>query len=1329
MPRRSEAQYIKGANQTSRLTGTSRRKNTFVSLVCGFIAVMFLFVTVVSAVNVSSITAYADENQDTLNNAAEQYGAEGTGEGFLDTYEKSENERKTGIDRNSFGYVLQRLLSTSYINYTPLGVAEGGKSLPADGLNCDVNGQGAGTLVHHNCDVPTIATEFLQDGLSLFIPEGPQGAETENATIDNQWFGLPSNIPGNSAPVDPSQRSVKYTALELYGYNLEYTRYAGEWDHVKVMTSARSLSNFGFMDNLKLSVKTVINGVGAGMGQGLKNAADSLSEGDIFGAIGGAFSGFFGGGASASVNTILDTSDLNVINSNAWYRVGFGSTLYNARELTQEELAALAKSQFMDMLSSNQPDGAEIPADLAAIRNLPEDPKDAISSCSYKNASGEQSTYGNVSVSPGPTEADCKSMADAAYEERQALEDPPDGDSSSYTWKIDGTQKLETVADWKSNHSDVFDTAARYEMTCELDTNEANRKTALAALRGCWPEQHQAAESRELIKVQNNLNDQWAQGQVDPETLAKWFQGDSSRNFNAPWERFVCVDANGMDIREDNGSLVRAYNENGERNSKCGEIRSPIQNGLFGNGYITDPNEYGYSSSKASPKIDTRNEAVDPSIFSVIIPVDGILNSVANFGLAVAVLATRISNTVINLSFSPILETLGLTDKIVEIIKGLRDSLFFPIAVLVIAFSGLQMLIKSAKERNYGQQAVSILLMALTFFAGVMLMYRPELVIKAVDEVPAQIEQAIVGTIFSVGSNTDDEVCTASGTASAPKGTDLKGETLKYNPMTGTRSLMCENWRVFSFTPYIYGQWGTSFDQLYAENTSMPNKMQNTNTSLVGDASVNMGSGKVVKNWGLYQLDVLSSGTATDRDFNKQPGFVNNDFYRLVDMQAGPNNGAGTDSRYFENWSGNGSFERMIIGLLGAAVGLIGMITVIAFSITKIEITFVTTFMLLFLPMMLLMGLHPTLGRGKLKGYVGTILGLMVQRVAIVTLLAIMFKIIIGIGTASSSYLLVAFTTAAACILFLSYKKEIMGMIFQAVGDKFGQTFGSSFVDNPRGTIAQKIPTSARNYGQQLRRGAIGLAGGAVGGFVAGRGAIAGARESAEFQLQGLKNIQRRAGYGALQSASVAAKAGKDAALESARNDLDRKLIARDLSTETDAGFEARLAGNLQKTIKELEAEQAYEGENFGATPPGMEGLLTGHKAGTARDLARLVEIEKRINELKLNDKGEKKVEKRALDIIRQDDIDSIIEGQEIHRTRRQEFEADPVLEDEDTEARGRKTEMDRLLEKKGKYISQIQARETAEYNRSSQKEQMRDELKSLVQRADEAIDRAKGNE
>ena len=60
----------------------------------------------------------------------------------------------------------------------------------------------------------------------------------------------------------------------------------------------------------------------------------------------------------------------------------------------------------------------------------------------------------------------------------------------------------------------------------------------------------------------------------------------------------MCTDADGRDVLDADGRTVNVYKSDGTVNPQCGHgVRSPIQNGLFGNGYLP---------SQAQPVADSR---------------------------------------------------------------------------------------------------------------------------------------------------------------------------------------------------------------------------------------------------------------------------------------------------------------------------------------------------------------------------------------------------------------------------------------------------------------------------------------------------------------------------------------------------------------------------------------------------------------------------------------------------------------------------------------------------------------------------------------------------
>lgn len=1107
-----------------------RFRAALMAALSGVMAILFLAMTFGSALLPTS-SARADDGDDakkTIKEMADSYIVKPDGgtpeDSFFQTMDKFNSEATPGRTTNTFGSVIQRLLSLQYSNQTSDGAAAGGQrnGLGGSGYNCAVDAPGAGTLLYHNCDVPNLATEAIQNIIGVVAPMGIQGGAVESATLDSAWFGLPSDIPGGGAPVDPSQRSVKYSALELYGYNLKFTNYVGEWDHIQVMTSARALSNFGFMDDMRMTVTAISKGIAGGINKAATNFLGGITSGNVFKAVGGLFSGFWSGSASAGVNSILDTSDLNVYNTYAWYRVGYGGTLYMARELSTTEVAANAKAQLVNMLSASKPDKAGVPEDLQKIEGGPPAPTDPISKCEFVDADGKKGPWGDTTMAPGPTEAMCKQNAETAFQARQNKPNPPANDKADYTWSVDGTQKGQTLVQWKEANKEAFDTAEKYNIGCELDTQESTRADNLAAFNACWPDAWSKAATASTNASQDEANSKWIDEQLGTDAFQKWVQEDPSRNFNAPWSRFVCTDASGKDLK--NGTqLVMLYDSQGILNSQCNPVRPPVQNGYFGNGYLP---------GQAQPQPDTRWEAVDRSFFGTLFPVASVSTSLGNMGLGAATLFTRVSNSVINLTFSPVFETLGLDKMVVTLIGTFRDSIFFPLVALMVGVTGIMALWSAGKNRDYGRQAVSLLLMAGTIMSGVFLMFRPEQTVKLVDDVPSQIETAIIGSIFAVGNGTEDELCTASGTVGSAKGAGLDGQELSYSPHDATRTLMCENWRIFAFNPWVAGQWGTDFSHLYAAESGKTTRLANTNGSLVGDAAVNMGGGATVKNWALYQLDVASSGTASKRDATVRAGATDRNFYRIVDLQAGPNKGAGTDSRYFQVWSGKSVGGRLAAAFFSPIVAGVGATTVIVYSVAKIQIAFVTIIMLLLLPIMFLLGIHPTMGRMKLKAYLGTIIGLTIQRIVLVLVMAVMFRLLIGFGNLSTNYMMNALVLVTVCIAFLRLRKPLLNMVFESVSNTMGAPVGGQFATDPDGWRRNNIRGGGL-VGNTLERfgtSAGAMATGAVAGYMSGgiRGMGKGASQSARYELESLKNIQRRRGFRMAETITKAASKGRE---------------------------------------------------------------------------------------------------------------------------------------------------------------------------------------------------------
>lgn len=1080
-----------------------------------FFATLSIFL-LISTMLVPATNAWADDKtEDKLNKAlSDFYDGEQDNEGFMQATEKAELEWRSGNgseeSKAKFSYLFYRMLGLNYMNDVEMSVGNT-KNI------CDLSHKDKGTPLYHNCDIPNLTTEFIQDLISLIDDDGmaTKGATKQSSKVFLPEIGLPSTIVEEGVPVSANNRTKKYTGLELYGYNFQFSTYNGEWDHIKVMTRARAMSNFGLMDKINLTVVAGANGIVSGFKYGMKNFGESFKKGDIFGMITAGFRALEAA-ASDAIRTIIDTSDLNVHDTYGWYRVNYPKTLYNARQLTQVELSVIANKAVLEYLDSQTPEEAQLPAEFEAVRNAPGEYLDKIAGCIVETWNVK--TPNNIDEEPvvkSATQMDCDLKA-KAKEYKVEDEENPENDieiKARGKWADDLYRKAETRQQYKDRFPQWFEMAKKYNINVTL-SDSGTAKTAVNNYRLEWPAAFVVAEEAYLEGKQNTLFNEWKKLLTNSVNLMRnWFIKDKpTRNFNAPFMRFVCVDSNGKDLKDSNGDFVWLYDENGVANASCGKVRPPIQGAMFGDGYIN-----------STAPIDTRRAEYSFDIVDILAkhPLFAgnkfMIEKMAEFNLAVSSFMTRISNTFLNLSMTPILDFFGINDLIVSLIDSFRESVFMALALLVIGVSAVMILISTMKSRSFKKGFIDIGTMVLTFMVAIFLLQFPKEIVNGMDAAPSYVQSVIMASIFSAGTTTTETLCEATNNnGNAVTGFD--GKSIGYAPSEASRTLMCENWRVFALTPWVQGQWGTNLSNL--ENS----EMLNTNGDLVGDAAVNMGNNQIMNNWAIYQLEISSSGTSTTEDPSNPTGVLDPNFYRIVDLQFGPNNGEASDSRYADAWAG-GTAHRVGVTFLGAIMSIAGAVTVILYSISLIQVSVVSSLMLIGLPFVLLIGLNPTFGRGKMWKYLQTLLSLLIQRVVLVTLLAIMFTLLIAVSDSSSNFTMVAVVTIALCIVFIMYRKELMKML------NFGlSNVASKFTDNPKQAIQSALPKSIQNRVKDTSARVKGFTGGYIAGAVSAgtvnplelhkKGVSAGSQSANAARQTNYNKDRRKHGFGAIKMMS-----------------------------------------------------------------------------------------------------------------------------------------------------------------------------------------------------------------
>ena len=972
-------------------------ENPFKRLVASVMLALILLLTLTPFTGGSA--AYADDGDkktvEKLQEAQKNLGVTEKGDkGFTETLKKTRGAN----NKATFASVINRVLTPGYI-YNHEKSAVDGYYKDNKKWSCDAKDPNQGLLTYHNCDVPNFVADMGQNLFKAIAPGGIQRGGAESAKLDMPWLGLPTGI--KTVPATASARVDKYTALELYGYNLRLTYYAGEYDHIQVQTQARLMGNFGASQTLALGVSVVFNGIGDSIGAAGGAFKAEIAKGNYFGSIAAAFNAGAEGGATGAINTILDTSDANVMATRGYTRVGFDNTLYAARAATNAEMEQEIINTIVASIAGKTAEEVKLPDDLKNLQTAPAQPAAGGTTCIVTNPDGTRNTISKLA-----DENACSEAAKTAN-----MENP------HYEW--DATDKpTETLKDWKEHNKSWFEAANKYGLTCNVDEDEAKRDETLSAFYSCVPNAYTNAVKKYTSEKQADAGKKLAEKVSDPTKIQDFLKKNPAANFNNPINQYYCLNPDGTDKLDENGKPTKLFTESGSYNKECSPTRAPIKGGVYGTG--------------DGDMSDTRRALYDPSITNLLFNSDSAMTDFSNAGIITAAAITRFANAALNMGMSPILQTFGVDNLIAQLIESFTKSVFFPLA-FTCALIGIALISyeifrgKAGALKTILKLFCGILLISALAFATLL---KPHETIRAVDQSTNVVDKVIAEALVS--GTIGDEICTATGAS-----TTIKYNTNRNDSDPATRILMCEVWRMNALTPWSYAQWGVGYNKLYAVDAKRPTTAHtfiNTNSSQVGRAPVQMGGGKTVNNWALYQLDLMSVGTTTEDAAGKSVGVTDPNMYKIVDLQAGLNNGAGTDSRYLKMWAGKQPSARAATAVMAPVAALVSGFTVGYYAIYKAVIKAVLLLMLVILPFILLLALFGKYSKKNTMKYVTTLLGLYAQSAILTFLLCLLSLLLINLTSAVDEYIFVFLAQVIASIILLVGSRKIMKKIMGGSG-------------------------------------------------------------------------------------------------------------------------------------------------------------------------------------------------------------------------------------------------------------------------------------------------------
>ena len=401
-----------------------------------------------------------------------------------------------------------------------------------------------------------------------------------------------------------------------------------------------------------------------------------------------------------------------------------------------------------------------------------------------------------------------------------------------------------------------------------------------------------------------------------------------------------------------------------------------------------------------------------------------------------------------------------------------------------MAFSGMTLLYRIIKTQNTREFTAKMIAIFLTFFLGIVLLTKPAELVNFVEKYPTKIDNAIMNIITN--SNKPNDICAANG-----------------SDKDGVRTLQCTVWKISVFDPWVNGQFGVGYNQLFAKGhsgTRGSSSFNNNNENIVGDAGVNMGGGQVEHNWALYQLDKMKSGTINKEDPKEIPGTLDKNLYRLVDLQAGPKNGQDSDGRFLNTWSDSPA-TRLLYSLLGSVASLTSLVVIGGLAILKIEYTLMFTALLILIPIQLLLGLFGVKGNYKFIEYFSTLIAVFIKRTMVVVLMAVLLNVMRIISDSPLTYSLSFVFIMATLVGMMLYRTEMLGWLSPGAKGDFAE-----FVANPKQMskmVMKSVPQSVRFTMGQWKQGVVGGTGGFIGGTLGRR---QGVKQAKKEDLKKLKS-------------------------------------------------------------------------------------------------------------------------------------------------------------------------------------------------------------------------------
>lgn len=399
----------------------------------------------------------------------------------------------------------------------------------------------------------------------------------------------------------------------------------------------------------------------------------------------------------------------------------------------------------------------------------------------------------------------------------------------------------------------------------------------------------------------------------------------------------------------------------------------------------------------------------------------------SNFLFNIAKFVITLTIALISFSFRDILAVFNVASAsggMSGLFSNFYTGIFQPFVVIMMVFLGMWILVNAIIRHQIRYALVNGLGGSLLcLLCATIIAHNPSRWVSLPNQVATYGQALVVDALQGHGDKTDSSLCSTNvGGIKAKVSPGIGAGTQKKLEQVGENmqsEIGCKMWEVFLLRPFVQGQFGTTYSKLSAK------EIKNHNTSWVGKPEVPVGKGKFRDNWALFQISAQTnahSQLGDDTKYADDPtknqvssiDGTGRDWYRVVDalsnydekdsgsnLQTGANGQRElTDqittlkpSKYWQAWVGNKSTDRYGVASLSILFAVIGSLGPLLFATLAAIYGIGVSLLMAVSPIFFLFGMLPGSGSQIFKGWLSSLLNVMVKKIVAAGLIILSFDL------------------------------------------------------------------------------------------------------------------------------------------------------------------------------------------------------------------------------------------------------------------------------------------------------------------------------------------------